>query len=257
MPFSSPKWRLYDHLIGSIPPESKVEAVTIVTYWVAVKSSLGGTGLAHILPHEGGVNPPDPQSLVGLDLKTLALKLKSWDLTETALGLAAVTAAANSALLAKGLTAASKVAGETAFDHRLEMARGKKVAVIGHFPRLEVIQEVAREFYILERNPQDGDLPDTAAEYLLPSVDVVFITGSSLANKTLPRLLELSAQAYVGLVGPSVPLWPSLFNFQVDSLSGTVFHDYDLIAEAIKKGASTSLFRYGGFRVNLGPDFQL
>jgi uncharacterized protein (DUF4213/DUF364 family) len=134
------------------------------------------------------------------------------------------------------------------------MARGKKVAVVGHFPRLEKLRDAAREFSIIERDPQPGDLPDAAAEYLLPAMEVVFITGSSLANKTLPRLLELTANAYVGLVGPSVPMTPILFQEGIDSLSGTVFLDFPRIAKAIAAGESSSLFRHGGFRVNLSPD---
>ncbi|MDR2141832.1 MAG: DUF364 domain-containing protein [Deltaproteobacteria bacterium] len=253
---SSPKWRLYDHLINSVPSEALAQEATLGAYWVAIKSSQGGTGLAHILPHENKTGQPTAQSWVGRPLRDLARLIKSWDLTETAVGLAAVTAAANSALLLGGLSSQSPEAGEAAFDRHLEVARGKKVAVIGHFPHLEMMAQVAREFYILERDPQPGDLPDTAAEYVLPEMEVVFITGSSLANKTLPRLLELAAGAWVGLVGPSAPLLPSLFDFSLSSLSGTVFNDFPRVAEAIAQGVVSSLFRHGGFRVNLGPDFR-
>ncbi|MDR1578351.1 MAG: DUF364 domain-containing protein [Deltaproteobacteria bacterium] len=256
MGFSSPQWRFYDHLIDSVPQAATIEAATFGLYWVAIKSSQGGTGLAYILPHQARTPLPAPESLIGLKLARLAERIKSWDLTETAMGLAAVTAAANSALLQGGLTAQSPEAGTAAFDFHLSRAKDKKVAVVGHFPHLENLRRVAKEFYILERDPQPGDLPDTAAEYLLPEMEMVFVTGSSLVNKTLPRLLELAAGAWVGLVGPSVPLLPSLFDFPLSSLSGSVFVDYPLIAKAIKEGQTSSLFRYGGFRVNLGPNFR-
>ncbi|MDR1608119.1 MAG: hypothetical protein LBT38_06895, partial [Deltaproteobacteria bacterium] len=42
----------------------------------------------------------------------------------------------------------------------------------------------------------------------------------------------------------------------LNSLSGTVFHDFPAIARAIQEGQTSSLFRYGGFRVNLGPDYR-
>ncbi|MDR0549417.1 MAG: DUF364 domain-containing protein [Deltaproteobacteria bacterium] len=256
MDFSSPKWRLYDLLVALTPPTATVEAAAFGPYWAALKSSQGGTGLAHILPHKNPSPRPDPQSLVGRPLKELALLIKSWDLVETALGLAAINATANSALLNQGLTATSKEAGAAAFDCRLQKATGQKVAVIGHFPKMDNLKAAAKEFYVFERDPQSGDLPDPAVEYLLPAMDVVFITGSSLANKTLPRLLELAAKAWVGLVGPSVPLIPDLFQEGIDSLSGTVFHDFPQIAKAIGEGIASSLFRYGGFRINLGPDFK-
>ena len=82
----------------------------------------------------------------------------------------------------------------------LEEMEGKKVAVIGHFPGMEVGRR-ACGLTVLERNPQEGDLPDFAAEYVLPEQDYVFITGTALTNKTMPRLLELSEHATVGLVG--------------------------------------------------------
>ena len=65
-----------------------------------------------------------------------------------------------------------------------------------------------------ERRPLGGDLPDQAGEYLLGRQDCVCITGSAVANKTLPRLLELSRSAYVVLVGPSVPLAPLWFELR-------------------------------------------
>ncbi|MDR1608268.1 MAG: DUF364 domain-containing protein [Deltaproteobacteria bacterium] len=208
--FSSPKWRFYDHLIDSVPQSATVVEATLGRYWVALKSDQGGTGLAHILPHEPRETSPDPRSFLGLKLRALASRLKSWNLTETAIGLAAVTASANSNLLLGGINGQSPEAGTAAFDYYVNLAKGQKVAVIGHFPHLENLKSVAKEFYIIERDPEPGDLPDSAAEYILPAMDVVFVTGSSIVNKTLPRLLELSAGAWVGLVGPSVPLLPSL-----------------------------------------------
>jgi uncharacterized protein (DUF4213/DUF364 family) len=251
----SPLWEIYDGLIDSVPVAATVAEVVSAQYWVAVKSSLGGTGVAHILPHPDPTPLPEPRSLIGRSLKDVAQAVKSWDETETATGLAAITASANSALLAAGLTADSPQSGQAAFDKFLELARDKKVAVVGHFPNLEPVEKVAKEFFILERQPQAGDLPDTAAEYLLPDMEVVFITGSALVNKSLPRLLELAKSAFIGLVGPSVPLCPSLFDYSVNCLSGTVFNDYPKIARAVLEGRTTSLFKYGGFRVNLEPGF--
>jgi uncharacterized protein (DUF4213/DUF364 family) len=253
----SAKWHIYDHLIDSVPSQATAADAVFGDYWVAILSSLGGAGLAHILPQKDPQKNLGPVDLIGRPLKDIAQMVKSWDETQTAAGLAAVTASANSALLAQGLSPQSVLAGQAAFDHYLELSKNKKVAVIGHFPHLETLKTVAKEFYILERNPEPGDLPDTAAEYLLPDMEVVFITGSSLVNKSLPRLLELSQKARVGLVGPSVPLLPSLFNFSIRSLSGTIFNDYPQVAKAVVEGKTTSLFKYGGFRVNLDPNFSI
>ena len=78
--------------------------------------------------------------------------------------------------------------GANIFDSILPAIKGRKVAVIGRFPNLEPLAAQCR-LHILERRPQSGDFPDPACEYLLPSMDYVFITGSTFINKTLPRLL--------------------------------------------------------------------
>ena len=77
-----------------------------------------------------------------------------------------------------------------------------RIATIGHFGDIEKYAE-GRDLIVLERSPSGNDLPDPAAEYLLADRELVFITGSALTNKTLPRLLELCSGARVILVGPS------------------------------------------------------
>ena len=69
---------------------------------------------------------------------------------------------------------------------------------------------LAKNYFILEREPKPGDYPDSACEYLLPQCDLAVITGSAAINKTLPRLLELCRGAEVVLTGPSVSLCPAL-----------------------------------------------
>ena len=77
------------------------------------------------------------------------------------------------------------------FAHFRPRLAGQRVVVIGHYPGLERLWQ-DQPYQCLERQQQEGDLPDCAAEYLLPEADWVFVSASSIANKTLPRLLELS-----------------------------------------------------------------
>ena len=60
---------------------------------------------------------------------------------------------------------------------------------MGHFPLVE--KQLGRKcsLSILEREPEGADFLDSACEYILPEQDFVFITGMTLTNKTLPRLL--------------------------------------------------------------------
>jgi uncharacterized protein (DUF4213/DUF364 family) len=222
-------WALYDLLLDSVPGGAVITDVAIRRHWAMTRVDLpGGSGLAHILPNPRPWNLPEPDDLVGRPAKEAAALVKSWDFGEAAVGLSVINAC----------LAAARLAGEekekpflgNCFDVFRDRAKGKKVGVIGHFPRLEVIAEVASEMIIFERVPMEGDRPDTAAEYLLPEADLVFMTGTTALNKTMPRLLELSREAEVHLVGPSVPLCLSLFDLGVASLSGVIIPDFGALA---------------------------
>ena len=72
---------------------------------------------------------------------------------------------------------------------------GKRVAVIGRYPGLEAYAG-RFDLTVLERQPSDLDLPDAAAEYLLADADWVFMTATTLINKTFPRLADLAAAGF-------------------------------------------------------------
>jgi uncharacterized protein (DUF4213/DUF364 family) len=245
------KWLFYDTLLSLIPEGSKVKSCVMGRYWVVVESDSGGFGLAHCLKQDIPSSAPDPASLVGQSLAEVAKMVKSWDYTVAAIGLAAINSVANARL--SSIVAEKPQAdpvGDCAFDFFLERIRGRKVTVVGHFPNLERVAKVA-QLTILERHPQPGDLPDPAAEYVLDEQDAVFLTGTTIINKTLPRLLELSQGKDVFLVGPSVPMFPELFKFGFASLSGTLIANFKSMSSAVSEGMSEEIFHHGGLMINL------
>jgi len=242
-------WAIYDRLLEEIPSDAVVRACLVGRSWTVVDS--GGLGIAMTCrgnPRRSTLHPPHS----GRRLGELAAYLRSWDLYEASLGMAAVNSYHNTpeqvANWLKGPLDA--VHGAGALTDMLEHVSGKKVAVIGHFPDLEAAASRC-ELTVLERNPQDGDLPDFAAEYVLPEQDYVFITGVAVTNKTLPRLLELSAQATVVLMGPSVPLAPWWFDQGVDVLAGMVVVDRDEAWRYCQEGGLKGPFSNGGWRVQI------
>jgi uncharacterized protein (DUF4213/DUF364 family) len=94
----------------------------------------------------------------------------------------------------------------------------------------------------IERRDLVDSLPDTASEYLLAEADWVFVTASALANKSLPRLLDLSRGARVVLMGPSLPWLGEWADFGVDYLAGVVVHDPQALWQVIAEGGGTRLF---------------
>jgi uncharacterized protein (DUF4213/DUF364 family) len=120
-----------------------------------------------------------------------------------------------------------------------EKGEGKRIAIVGHFPFIPKLRSVAKDLWVIEKNPQADDFGEEEAEKLIPKADVVAITGTSLTNHTLDRLLELCpSEAYVIMLGDTVPLSPILFDHGVDALSGTKVVDADLALQCVSQGAN-------------------
>ncbi|MHB9293802.1 hypothetical protein Holit_02923 [Hollandina sp. SP2] len=244
-------WTLYDELIQGIPPDYQVDEAIQGKHWTMVRSGKG-VGLAMTLAIE--TRPVHlPVSCVGMALGALAAAAKSWNFAEASLGVAAINAywsAPEHIPVALSLQGN----GDDAFTVYRNQVAGKKVAVIGHFYRLEQILGGICQLSILEKRPVPGDYPDSACEFLLPLQDYVFATGVTLTNKTLPRLLELSYHTGLILVGPSVPLAPSLFHWGVRDLQGFVVTDMNLCRAIVTGENQTAFIFETGKRVGLTPE---
>jgi len=79
----------------------------------------------------------------------------------------------------------------------------------------------------------------------------VFITGSTLINKTLPRLLQLSRNAFVTLLGPSTPMAPCLFKYGIDMLAGTVVYEREKVWSLIRESGGNDFFNNGALMVKI------
>ena len=151
------------------------------------------------LPARLTVIPPQE---VGRPLRAVAALVNSWNFQEAAVGMTALNAACNTMMLIpkSPLREASGNVKGCASDLFLPRIKDKRVTVVGHFPPLEKLCTHCT-LSILERNPRSDDLPDMAAEYILPDQNAVFITGTTFTNKTITRLPELTRKAEVSMVG--------------------------------------------------------
>lgn len=226
-------WALYDDLIDRISPEETVRDYQAGPIWTWVESSDGTIGLAMTIDVRSRPGIAD-DSLVGRPLREAAALARSWNLVESGIGVAAINAWYNRP--SRSIDCGYRVdgAGTTAFDTYGRLVEGKRVATIGHFPFIEERLSGAACLTVIERNPRRGDFIDTAAEYLLPEQDIVFITGSTMVNKTLPRLLELCRDAHVVVTGPSTPLAPVLYDYGVDGLSGLHITDPERVKDLLR-----------------------
>lgn len=246
-------WELYETLIEPLPSDLVVDWYSVGNHWTIVRAG-GNCGVALTVKSEGR-RQTLPASLTGMPLKELAAYSKSWNFIEASLGVAALNCWYNrleTVQALPGFVSPGEVRDDLrsrkqqdAFFAFADEIPGKKVTVIGHFPHIEKRLGSICQLSVLERNPRQDDYPDSACEFILPEQDYVFITGMTLINKTLPRLLQITGHAKVSLVGPSVPLTPALFSFGADNLSGFAVTDPDKLDEIIRRGETTGIFRAG------------
>jgi uncharacterized protein len=170
-------------------------------------------------------------SLHHKNARELAEFAKSDNLLEASIGVAAINS-----LLDVDIDQAVEVnAGQVLADR----GSGKKIALVGHFPFIPRLRQVASQLWVIEQRPAEGEHPVEAAADLIPQAEIVALTGSAIINHTLDNLLELChPDALVMVLGPSTPLSPILFDYGVRILSGArVVNETDAL-RTISQGAT-------------------
>lgn len=252
-------WKMYDELINGIPEDLIVDEYIPGNHFCFLKSGELG-GVAHNTHGESrpAVFPDGP---AGQPLKEVARLAKSWNMREATMGMAAINAFYNTKEKmeqygifvdnAKDMPIKERKE-HNPLDHP-EQLQGKKVALIGHFRNVERKLEGLSDLYILERRPGDGDYPDSACEYILPEMDLIYATGMTLINKTAKRLFELKpAHARFTLMGPTSTLSPTLFQYGVDTIASFVVTDPEFVRDVIRRDCG-GMFS-GGVMVELNRE---
>ncbi len=231
----------YDLLIDHARSNAKVSGVCLGQVWTFCKAEQGDGsrfGLA-MSPPQTSRTLSFPGTLVGKNLSELASWINDWEPCKATIGMAAINCGLNSRPLANAMPLG---AGNLAvFEHFLPQLHDKKVVVIGRYPGIDAYQKQF-DLTILERQPQCNDYPDPACEFLLPQADWVFISGSTIPNKTFPRLAELSQHATVVLMGPTVPWLPELADFGIDYLASVAIADRIALEQTVAEGGGIRIF---------------
>jgi len=223
---------ILDDLIASLPEDAPVHSVRVGVNWTVVCSRHCGISATLTSNHlHGQVPVPDVGRLCQKSARELAEWAHSTELLEASIGVAAL----NSLLsvdesLARQINAAEVLAS---------LGRGKTVALIGRFHFVQQLRQSAGQLWVIEQLPREDEYPAEAAVDLLPTAEVVAITGTALINHTLDGLLALcSPGATVMVLGPSTPLSPLLFDYGVSIISGTQVVDEAAVLRTVKQAAS-------------------
>lgn len=240
-------WEVYDLLIDYASMTSKVHRVIIGLVWTLVESEKIGLAMS---PGVATRTLPWSGELSEYSLPTLSAGLRDFDPYRATLGMAAINASLNQLTTkAPGSVlqpAKNKDTNLVVFEHFLPLIRGQKIIVVGRYPGLDAFStQEGLDLTILERSPQATDLPDPAAEFLIPDADWVFLTSTTLTNKTFPRLAQLARSAKTVLMGPTTPWIPDFYHFGIDYLAGVEIHDPDALVRTVSEGGGVRIFDRG------------
>nr|WP_319373483.1 DUF364 domain-containing protein [uncultured Methanobacterium sp.] len=212
--------------------DSPVTDVRVGVSWTGVHGKYGGVSKTYGIPVVHGNYTRDMGDLTNKTTMELAEYVKSWNLVEASIGVAAL----NSMMKPRGKKDIN------AQDLIIEESHNKKVTMVGKFPKIDAIRSVAKEFWVLESdqtllNPREGIITEAAAEYVFPGSDIIIITGSTLINKGLERYLNLAKQedAYTIILGPSTTMSDVLFDYGADMLAGVELLDPEAILRKISQ----------------------
>jgi uncharacterized protein (DUF4213/DUF364 family) len=234
--------KILDDVIDSLSQGfTVIREIHVCAHWTAVVSKY--CGLASTFTEEGhphkGVR--DVGHLTEKGAFDLALYSRSENLLEASIGMAAI----NSLIEIDE----SRCVEANAYEILLEKGRGKNVVVVGHFPFIPKLKELANNLWVIEKRPLEGDLPEDAAGEILPQCDVVGITGTTFINHTLGPLLAHCKGSFVALIGPTTPLTPVLFDYGIDVISGTKVVEPREVIRFISQGATFRELRHHGVRL--------
>ncbi|PIO90540.1 MAG: hypothetical protein COS82_00915 [Zetaproteobacteria bacterium CG06_land_8_20_14_3_00_59_53] len=234
------KW-LIDQARSKAGAEEIAEQVVIGLVWTLCRSG-ESAGLA-MTPQSYTRTLNWSGALAGQPLVELVDGIRSWEPFESAVAMAAINTLCQPDLARfEHVVELPQQAGNLAvFEHFLPRIKGARIVVVGRYPGLERYEQ-EYDLRVVERQPGPDNYPDTAAEELLPAADWVFLTASSIINKTFPRLAELSRLATLVLMGPSMPWLPELTDWGVDYLAGTQVRDADLLQRCVAEGGGRILF---------------
>ncbi len=234
----------------------KVDRATLGLFFIAVTLDSGHTGLCATPLKEipeavccpsSAMSMPFPGKLRGMGALRLAQEALSHTGLRRALGIAALNALAHLAAERRGPRGYRILEGVDAFDVARIQPQETAVVVGAFGPFLKALRGIGARHFVLEKDPatlrpneMEHFRPAESYPEIVPQADVLLITGTTLINDSLPGLIACAhPQAWVVLVGPTVPMLPDAFLARRGMILGTVrVTDSDALHDVLAQGGS-------------------
>lgn len=192
--------KILDDLISILNPEAGVKDIRQGVFHTGVLTL--SCGLAATLPRDAlrqeGPLVKNPGFLLEKSTSELVQMAYSESILEAAIGMATINSLLN--------VEEEMCLDLNARDLIVEKGKGKRIAIVGHFPFIPMLREIAKALWVIEKNPREGDFEEADAQNLIPQADIVAITGTAFTNHTIDQLLELcNPKAYVIILGDTTP----------------------------------------------------
>ena len=131
----------------------------------------------------------------------------------------------------------------------IQIPEGSRVAIIGYFyPYVERLKGRV-DLHVFELKPRHEDFvyPWYAEEDLLPKMDYVIATGVTIVNKTVDRIVELSKNSELVMVGPTTPLVEEAFDGRARLIASVHIMDNDSMYDLLARGYSAWQFLHSPY----------
>ena len=224
---------MLDDIISSLDFRAEVSDIRQGVFHTGVVTR--NCGLASTLPQDAFKQERplmrEPGFLLNKSAEELAKMAYLPLILEAAVGMAAINSLID-------LDESSCVA-VNASEVMAEKGKGKKVAIIGHFPFVPNLKARVGHLWVIEKNCREDDLAEEEADSILPRADVVGITGTSFTNHTVEDLLRhCRKDAFVLMLGDTTPFSPVLFEYGIDALCGVKVVNPRLALNCVSQGAN-------------------
>jgi uncharacterized protein (DUF4213/DUF364 family) len=245
-----------EQILGDEIDRITIERATIGLFFTGVKLNTGVAGACatplRSIPEavccpSSAMAMPFPGKLRGRPVRDLLKEVGAASGIRRAVGVATMNALADMCWQRQARQDVELLVGVDAYD-AAAIGPTDHVVVVGAFvPFLRSLKRARQRFTVLEIDPatlKPDELPyfrpaDQAAE-VLPTAEVVLITGTTLVNDTLEALLPLCrADTKVVVVGPTVGLLPdALLRRGADVLGGIRITAPDAFLDVLAEGGS-------------------
>ena len=213
--------------------------------YTVVELNTGHVGLCYSFQRENPFHQSKLIDLAGTLTESNAYDVlemaKSWNMGESILGVATINAL--SQLIFEKFQEYKILKGN--IINYLKIRKKDRIVFIGNIkPLIDKIEKKASEIIVLERDPQKKSkhcLLDTLAEEIVPCADITKITGTSLVNGTLDRLITLSEGSRERvLVGATASFIPDpVFQRGITLIGGVKKLNSKFLIRVVSEGGGT------------------